>query len=159
MLLHWAMAHFDAPTILVPVDLDPPSRAAVKEGIDLAHVLRGRVVLLHVVRPTSFPEGTRLFPQESIEPVDVTEYISANARRAVNEYFMDLLASGVEARSEVRTGHPVDTILSAIQEDGVDLLVVGTHGRKGLSHAFLGSVAERLVQRSPVSVVVARERA
>ena len=150
------MPAFDAPTILVPDDLDPPSRAAVQRAIELAHGLHGRVVVLHVVPPSAFPEGMRFFPQDSTEPVDLTEYISARARQALDTYFIDVLTAGVEVRYEVRTGHPVETILAAIRDDEADLVVVGTHGRSGLSHILLGSTAERVVRSAPCPVLTVR---
>lgn len=114
-------------------------------------------MLVHVVPPTSFPEGTRLLPTDASDPVDLGEYVSKRAQRMLHDHFMSLLVSGVEVREEVRTGHVVETVLRVVGECGADLVVVGTHGRTGAARVVLGSVAEGLVRRSRVPVLVARQ--
>ena len=145
------------PTIVVPVDFDEPSKRAVSLAVDFARWLEGRVVLVHVAPPTSLPEGTRLLPTDASNPVDLGEYVSQHARHMLEAHFLSLLISGVEVRKEVRTGHVVETILRAIDECHAGLVVVGTHGRAGAARLMLGSVAEGLVRRSLVPVLVARK--
>jgi nucleotide-binding universal stress UspA family protein len=59
--------------------------------------------------------------------------------------------TGVE--SVVEVGHPAEKIMDFAQSSGVDLIVMSTHGRKGVSHMFLGSVAEKVIRHSPVAVL------
>lgn len=148
-------AKLDALTILVPVDFDEPSRAAVALAAELGHALQARVIVLHVVPPTGLPEGTRVLPSEGSDPVEVSEYVSARARDLLVKRFTQALLASVEARVEARAGHPVPSILRAIDEWKVGLVVLGTHGRKGTSRMLLGSVAESIVRTSPVPVLVA----
>jgi nucleotide-binding universal stress UspA family protein len=58
-----------------------------------------------------------------------------------------------DVRREVLSGDPVEVILNVIENEDVDLVVLGTHGRKGLEHTVFGSVAENVVRRSPVPVL------
>lgn len=147
-------ARLDALTILVPVDFDEPSRAAVAFAAELGHALQARVVVLHVVPPTGLPEGTRVLPSDEADPVEVSAYVSARAKDLLVKRFTEALLGSVEARIEARAGHPVPSILRAIEEWKIGLVVLGTHGRKGASRALLGSVAESLVRTSPVPVLV-----
>jgi nucleotide-binding universal stress UspA family protein len=148
--------NLESATILVPVDFDEASLRAVSLAVDYARVFRGRVVVLHVVPPTSLPEGTRVLPVDGSDPVDLTEYVSARARRLLEDHFVSVLTSGAEVRREARSGHPVETILRAIDECGAKLVIVGTHGRKGASRLVFGSVAESVLRRSPVPVMIVR---
>ncbi len=147
----------DATTILVPVDFDDASRRAVTTAVAFAKALRGRVIILHVIAPTSFPEGTRVLPVDASDPIDVSEFVSGRARRLLDEHFASVLVGGVEVRKEARSGHPVESILHAIEECGAELVVVGTHGRSGVARFVLGSVAENLLRRSRVPVMVVRD--
>jgi len=157
-LVDMANANLDGATILVPVDFDEASRLAVSSAVDFARVFHARIVLLHVVPPTSFPEGTRLLPVDASDPVDLTEYVSRRARRLLDEHFASILVSGTETRREARSGHVVETVLREIEECEAKLVIVGTHGRTGSARLVLGSVAENLVRRSPVPVMVVRKR-
>ena len=59
---------------------------------------------------------------------------------------------------EVAVGHPADTIVRVAQERGADLIVMGTHGRTGLQHVLLGSVAEKVVRLAPCPVLTVRDK-
>ena len=150
-------ARFDSPTILVPVDFDEASRCAVSTAVALARALKGRVVILHVVPPTSFPEGTRLLPVGETDPVDLGAYVSERARKLLVEHFASVLVDGREVRSEARSGHPVETILRAIHECDATFVVLGTHAREGVARMLYGSVAEGVVRHSPVPVMIVRD--
>lgn len=152
-------SNLSAATILVPVDFDEASRRAVSTAVEFARLFGGRVVILHVIPPTSFPEGARLLPVDAADPIDLGEYVSARAKRLLDEHFASVLIRGAEVRKEARTGHVVDTVLRAIAECDAKLVVVGTHGRGGVSRLVLGSVAEGVLRRSPVPVLVLRESA
>src|SRR5262249_5566179 len=85
------------------------------------------------------------------------EYVSARARNLLEEHFASVMMAGVEVRMEARTGHVVETVLRAIAECDAKLVVVGTHGRSGADRLVLGSVAEGVLRRSPVPVLILRE--
>jgi universal stress protein A len=132
-------ALLDRPTILVPVDFDESSRRALELAVEHATAFRGRIVLLHVL------DGNDI-------SVEVAE-------RLLDDTFVNVLCSGAEVRKEVRRGPIVDAILDAANACKAVLVIVGTHGRKGARRMLLGSVAESVVRRAPMPVLVARDPA
>jgi nucleotide-binding universal stress UspA family protein len=137
--------------ILVPTDFSQPADAALIYAKELAEKFDARLQLLHVVAlPTFYPMGPEAaaFPMAEL----LTEAETA-AQRTLEE---QARGTGLPAdRVIVRTtvGMPVSEILDAIAYDGIDLVAMGTHGRGMVEHVLLGSVAERVVRRSPVPVL------
>jgi nucleotide-binding universal stress UspA family protein len=121
-------------TILVPVEFDEDSRAAVKLACEYARGAASRIVLLHVVPPANSTEESN------------TE--RERAHRMLREHFADALsgAKSVEIRCEVRSGDPMPTILRAADEHRAGLVVVGMYGQTSVSRVLLGSFAERLIR-------------
>ncbi len=137
--------------ILVPTDFSEPAGAGLKWATMFARAFSGHVVLLHVVpEPYAYPWGSEV----SVMPL--TE-ILARSEKDSEEHLRRLAAeTGLPAdrvTTRVMIGSPVDQILETIAAERVDLVVVGTHGRGMVGHLLLGSVAERLVRRSPVPVL------
>lgn len=137
--------------ILVPTDFSEPAGAALKWATTLAREFSGEVFLVHVVpEPYAYPWGTEL------STLPLTE-ILAQTEQAASERLAEVrAASGLDQkRIHTRTlvGTPVDQILNLINEERIDLVVIGTHGRGMVGHLLLGSVAERVVRRSPVPVL------
>lgn len=137
--------------ILVPTDFSEPAEAAVKWGATLAREFEGQLFLMHVVpEPYAYPWGTEL----STLPLND---ILAQSQQAAEERLQRVAAETGLPIDRVLTrtvvGTPVDQILSVIADDRCDLVVLGTHGRGMVGHLLLGSVAERVVRRSPVPVL------
>src|SRR3990170_576840 len=137
--------------ILVPTDFSEPAASALKWAETLAREFDGQVYLLHVVpEPYAYPWGTEL----STLPLND---ILAQSEQAASERLQQLAAETGLPRERVviRTmiGTPVDQILGVIESDRIDLVILGTHGRGMVGHLLLGSVAERVVRRSPVPVL------
>ena len=137
--------------ILVPTDFSEPARAALTLATTFAREFHSRLFLLHVVpEPYAYPWGTEL----STLPMND---ILAETEEASRQQLSKLAAeSGLPAdRVTVRAivGTPVDEVLSVIASEKIDLVVLGTHGRGLVGHLLLGSVAERVVRRSPVPVL------
>lgn len=137
-----------AKIILVPIDLGEGSSPAVKLALELAGPLGAEVVLMHVFTlPNYAYAGVNIvLPPESIEE------ISSRAQQALEEYAMR--HGGL--RSLLREGDPGEEIVRAIEDVRPYMVVMGTHGRRGVKRMLLGSVAEKVVRRSPVPVVVAK---
>ena len=135
--------------ILVPIELEG-WQPAVTFARDLARAIRADLVLMHAIRPlvNVYPDlPERLF-------VEASKEVEAASRRALEQ-----IAGETKARVVVRIGEPVATILSTVAEEGADLVVMGTHGRRGLPRLFLGSVAESVLRQCPVPVVTVRPAA
>ena len=124
--------------VLVPTDGSPLSRDALEHA--LTAYPDGDVVLLHVVDPryTSYDDD-ELHPDRIFEKL--TELVD---RR------------GVESETAVRVGHPKREIVEYSERDGIDEVVMGSHGRDRASRILLGSVAETVLRRAPVPVTLVR---
>lgn len=141
--------------ILCPVDFSEPAREALHFAVDFARRFDAQVTLLHVfvVPGYAYPEGIVLAGPEVMN--EILERID----RALREWRDEAISrAGGALRIDVesRQGTPWAEIVRKAEEDGYDLVVIGTHGRSGLSHALLGSVAERVVRKAPCPVLTVR---
>ena len=141
--------------ILVAVDESETSRHALQQAIELARKLSASVRMVHVLDMSWLPIG----PEVAIDTAALSE-----ARRGVGEKIIAAAcetakAAGFEAEAaliEIET--PMQQIAQAIAKEtarwGADLVVLGTHGRRGFQHLMLGSVAEQTVRQSSVPVLL-----
>ncbi len=134
--------------ILVPVDFEAASTKALQIAKDLAARLGGEVVIAHVYQ---LPVYTYPGLEPSIMPGFHAEVTSA-AERAVSA----LAQQEGNLRAVLRQGDPATEILAAAEELKASMIVMGTHGRQGLAHLILGSVAERVLRKSSVPVLSVR---
>jgi nucleotide-binding universal stress UspA family protein len=141
-------------SILAPADFSAHSERAVAYACGLAERLDAELHLLHVLSEI-LPAG----PDPLLMPVMPPEYYEENEERA-SETLGRLLQPGWGSPqsivTSVRWGSPVEGIVAYAAELRVDLLVIATHGRTGLSHVLLGSVAERIVREAPCPVLTIR---
>lgn len=134
--------------ILCPVDFDDNSTALLELAGDLAEAPEAQIHLLHVVQPPVFvPEAGIALDVVPDEHSSRTKLEELAARHIGNKARYNVLA---------KTGDPAHVILGAINELGVDSVVMATHGRKGVTRLLLGSVAERVVRESPRPVLTLR---
>jgi nucleotide-binding universal stress UspA family protein len=134
-----------ATTLLVAVDFEDPSRRAVQVARELAGPLGAELCLVHTyLLPVYTYPGF-----EPALPVDFSAGISAAAGRALEAFAAEV---GVP-RALLREGDPAPTILAAAREVSAAMIVMGTHGRRGLAKALLGSVAEKVVRTSEIPVL------
>jgi nucleotide-binding universal stress UspA family protein len=142
--------------ILVPTDLQPTSQGAIDVALTMARKYDATVVLLHVyaVPIYAFPDGALL------STANLANELSNAAQIGLDRAARELSGRGVQISPVLREGSAEDEILSVAEEVGADLIVVGTHGRRGLTRALLGSVSESVLRDSkvPVLVVPAGER-
>jgi nucleotide-binding universal stress UspA family protein len=136
--------------VLVPTDFSELSSSALDAAVGLARAFDAKLTLLHVWEVPVYPY---------MDPLLNTELISGIEERAARR-----LAAGLEqvrqhlpaATSLLKTGMPWAGILEATAETGADLVVMATHGRRGMSHVLMGSTAEKVVRLSKVSVLTVR---
>ena len=138
--------------ILVGVDFSPPSDKAVALAVDLAKKLGASISLLHVyqIPAFAFPETIVPAPPETIDRM-----IKEN-KKHLEQIAVEVRAAGVTATPDLLPGSPFVELVGRAKQGGFDLIVVGTHGRTGLRHALLGSVAEKVVRKSPIPVLTVR---
>jgi universal stress protein A len=137
--------------ILCPIDFDDNSLRVLDKAIESARHFGAAVVLVHAV-PLVVQFG------DVPIPVDLYEQQEKAARARLGEIAGQKLG-GVEHESVVYTGDVVGSILHAIEKFQPDLLVMATHGRSGLAHFFLGSVAEAVVRKARCPVLTIRSGA
>ena len=139
-------------TILVPTDFSPASKPAAEEALTLVQGFGGRVIFLHVLDMSYvYPLG---FGGEAFVPPPLTVQ---DFEPDWQDFLRDLpLGGGLDWEKQTREGHAAQTITEVAAEVEADLVVIGTHGRTGLAHILLGSVAERVVRTTTCSVLTVR---
>lgn len=155
--------------ILVPTDFSDSAEAALEQAVQLARLCGGSITLLHVLYLEKIREN--LLGLDAMEhlaraldaPADESEYSTSSAawrlRNAAQEKLAEA-ASTIEAPPAVETkiaeGRPSVEIVAHAAEHGVDLIIMGSHGRGTLGRAFLGSVADNVIRQATCPVMVVR---
>jgi nucleotide-binding universal stress UspA family protein len=144
-------------TILVPADGSKTAQEAARYGVGLAKQLRAEVIVLSVIDYRSFVGQTVPAEQTAmhmIEPIE--DYLREAAEAYAGEIEKLCDENGVQSKSVITKGHPVEEILKEAKKSKADLIVMGSHGRSALAAAVLGSVAYGVIHQDtkcPVLVV------
>lgn len=136
-------------TILVPTDFSEGSEAALRYAVDFAKVMGAEIVVLHAFElpVVGFPEGAL------IATAELNERLLEGARAGLDRELRTHAGSGVPMRSVVKEGEAWRAIVDTADEVSAGLVVMGTHGRRGLPRALLGSVAEKVVRTAHCPVL------
>lgn len=145
-----------AKNILVPIDFSEHSRHALRTARDLCAENGGSLTLLHVGHMPYGATDPYLHTAGGELLISLSTRVSAIQMKRLEEWAAEELPDVMSPELVVREGPPWAEIVDQITEGGHDLVVMGTHGRTGLAHAWLGSVTERVLQRSPVPVLVVK---
>lgn len=143
--------------ILVPVDGSPTSTHALAVALQMAKTGGGRIRVIHVLDEMTFLTGYDPYGGRSGELIKV---MRESASRILSEAVKDAQAAGVEADSMLfdKLGERLgDTVANAAKLWNADLIVVGTHGRRGVDRVVMGSGAEQIIRLAPVHVLVVRD--
>jgi nucleotide-binding universal stress UspA family protein len=138
--------------ILVPIDGSPTSIRGLDEAIALAKLCGANLRLVHVLDRVAFPAGETY-------TIDVFGLLREAGERIVQQAKERAAAAGLDAStflSEVLPGRVCDVVVEQVKEFGADLIVLGTHGRRGVSRLLVGSDAEQIVRVAPVPVLLVR---
>lgn len=130
-------------TILVPVDFSIGTETQVRIARELARASGAKLLLLHVREPLLEP-GDFLPPRAS----DTTDF-----DLVLEAMKLELTRGGSRVEARSIEGSPAREIIAMAREEGASLIVMGTHGRTGLKHALLGSVAENVMRGAPCPVL------
>jgi nucleotide-binding universal stress UspA family protein len=139
--------------ILVPIDFSAHSKEAVRVAADLCKRYDAELTLLHVYEPVAIalPEGYVPY-----DPEQLTQILSAFHRQLLDAK-QEAQALGLRSVDIQQMQGVVESEIVDYAELGkFDLLVMGTHGRRGLQHMLLGSVTERVLRRAPCPVLTVR---
>jgi nucleotide-binding universal stress UspA family protein len=137
-------------TILVPIDFSDCSLGALEYAVQAAKQFGAAVTILHIMEPVSYSLDFTL-----------THAGETRAQRErVETRLKDLTGllrrEGLTATHVLRGGAPADSVLDWSREEAYDLIVMGTHGRWGISHLVSGSVAQAVLRRAPCSVLTVK---
>ena len=147
-------------TIVVPHDFSEYAEAALDVALELTRALRSELYLLHVFQPPAYAYGSELYAGGSIDGL-LEDHVAL--RRESERRLSELAASYSEPTLAIRT-HLVEAtaVAEAIDAEATrlaaDLIVLGTHGRTGLAHLLLGSVAEATLRHAPCPVLTVPPR-
>ncbi len=138
--------------ILCPVDFSPESHETLLAAVDMARDADAPLEIIYVadVSALHVMTGFQLVPEvipPLTDPIDLAGWKAEAERLGAKQVTTRLLA-----------GSPWEEIVKAARDDRVDLIVIGTHGRTGFKHVFLGSVAEQTVRHAPCPVLVVRNQ-
>ncbi|WHZ21889.1 MAG: Universal stress protein family [Nitrospira sp.] len=137
--------------IVVPIDLSGCSLDALEYAARFTERIGASLTVLHAMEPIAYGLDFSLS--------------HAKERRRQREYLEDrltvlttfLTAHGIRAEHVLKPGLPADSIVSYVTEQGFDLMIMGTHGRRGLSHILLGSIAGAMLRHAPCPVLTVRQ--
>ena len=145
-----------SPRILVPLDGSPVANEAIASAKELAEVLGAEITLVGAVPPPIYAYTYTDMPQELPEQLDDEQ---AALHRYLEEVANDLRTTGRIVRTEVAFDAPVSAISDVAREKEIDVIVMSTHGSGGVTRLVMGSVANGVIRRANVPVVVVRPAA
>ena len=138
--------------ILVPTDFSSPSREATDYALGMARAFGAKVSLLHVIEDPiiAIPALVGYAPDAAA--------LEAFSDTALENWVLPEDSRGVAIERHWEHGHPVARVLDFARRHNVDLIVMGTHGRSPVTHALIGSVAEKVVRKAPCPVLTVRPK-
>ncbi len=143
--------------ILAPTDFSHHAEAALRFACGLAERFESELHLLHVLSEVVVPAGPDPMLIPSMPPEFYAETENLSLQTLAN-LVQDDWPKPSEVATQVRWGDAVEEINTYASEQAIDLIVIATHGRTGLSHMLLGSVAERIVREAPCPVLTIRNK-
>jgi nucleotide-binding universal stress UspA family protein len=144
--------------VLFPTDCSERSKNVLHYAIEVAHKFNAKITLLHVIGDITLYGGSTdyLSPMNYEHMIDDYETYS---KKHLEEFWESAKDPGVEVELVQVVGDPFKEIIQFAKDKKMDLIVISTHGRTGLQHIMLGSVAEKVVRYSPIPVMTVRDKA
>jgi nucleotide-binding universal stress UspA family protein len=139
--------------LLTPTDFSAPANQAVTAAVELAQTFGATLTVLHVVEPPSYLVDSHASAHQG--PI-LPKALEEQARQELDHLLSLIPEARVEITRRVIVGVPYQQIIESAPAGPVDLIVMATHGRTGLRHLVLGSVAERVVRLAPCPVLTIR---
>lgn len=139
--------------ILVPTDFEEASQKALALAAEIARGSGAKITVMHTCEIPVYP-----YVDTALSAVDLLSPVVDLAEKKLAEVMKPFRDICPDANSVLKIGVPADQILAMAADTGADLIVMGTHGRRGVSHALLGSVTEKIVRLSSVPVLTVRAR-
>ncbi len=141
--------------ILCPVDFSESADHALNYALTLAEMGGAELLLIHVVEAISYPQSAALF-EPLLGEVDLTMKLQSAFEEQLRQRVTELQADYAHVSGKAVTGNTFVEIIRAAREENADMIVMGTHGRTGLAHVLIGSVAEKVVRGAPCPVLTVK---
>lgn len=140
-------------SIVVAVDASEAAQAALRHAKEIAKAFSAKIILVNIVDVTKL---LAVAGYETPYPVDAIQVMRDDAKVILGGAATECASDGIATAELTGEGDAVDEILAIAKREKADLIALGTHGRSGLSRIFLGSVAEGVLRRAEVPVLVVR---
>jgi nucleotide-binding universal stress UspA family protein len=134
--------------ILVALDFSAPSKKALSYGLAWAEQYKAKLILAHIV-----PDSSALLYAFPTELSDIEKDQSAKAKQEIDKLVPAKTAAKLNVKTIVRIGGIEEELLRIVADEGLDLMVLGTHGRRYLGRWFIGSVTEHMLRKVPVPLL------
>ncbi|MHB8835911.1 MAG: universal stress protein [Candidatus Methylomirabilia bacterium] len=142
---------FKLKKILYPTDFSDASLEALRYAVSFARNCRAKLVLMHVVNEKIFSEGLSLARVSAPEALE--QEMTAEAGRRLKMIIPAEEREGLDWEMVILYGMPFLEIIRYAKDNGVDMIVIGTHGRSGMEHIIFGSTAEKVVRKAHCPVL------
>jgi nucleotide-binding universal stress UspA family protein len=139
--------------IMIPTDGSGYSGYAVEYAVKLCRALDAEAILVSVIDIRYEMYGAY---NEVSSGIRIEELVREQIAHALDRHAAEMMGQGLTVRKLIRVGDVIHELLDVIREEGVDMVVIGTHGRKGVSRFLLGSTAEKLVRSAACPVLTVR---
>lgn len=141
--------------ILVPIDFSDYSKMALDYAVEFAKKFNSQLFLIYVIEPIVYPSdfGLGQVPMSSID-MEIQSRAEDEMQKLVNEK----VPKETKVSWIIRVGKPFIEIINEAKEKDCDLIIIATHGHTGIEHILFGSTAEKVVRKSPIPVLVVREK-
>jgi nucleotide-binding universal stress UspA family protein len=144
-------------TLLLPTDFSACARKAAQAALALAKGFDARVIFLHILEP--YPEHTIAYVHELGVSLPIPPPTPEQIEPEWEAFLSDLPLEKIRWEKHVGEGPVASAIVRQVQHTGADMIVIGTHGRSGLPHMLLGSIAEKVVRTASCPVLTVRPEA
>jgi nucleotide-binding universal stress UspA family protein len=146
--------------ILVAVDYSEGARLALEQAVELSKKVGAEITVVHVWERPAYAEGVEVRHEGESGRRSLIELIVDNADREMQSFIEQArVPASVKIERRLESGDPASVVARLVEQEGFDLVVLGTHGRSALAHLVLGSMAQRILRSCPVPVLVVPKRA
>jgi nucleotide-binding universal stress UspA family protein len=144
--------------VLIALDYDPSAQKVAETGHEVAKAMHARSILLHVISGATYYASLNYSPIMGFENFsNVVETNTAEELKCVAQKYLDRSKQHLkdnEIQTIIGSGEYAETIISTAKEIGADIIVMGTHSRRGLEKILLGSVAENVLHHSAIPLLI-----
>jgi nucleotide-binding universal stress UspA family protein len=141
--------------IISPTDFSEPSNKGLEAALEMAEHFGAELVVIHVIAP--LPVMGEASAIAGYHSPTVMEELNTETRKLMEKLIAEKISNRVPSRSHIVSGKPADEIVRlARQEESADLIVIASHGASGFDRLIFGSVAERVIRKAELPVLVVR---